>query len=260
MKKIISFLLATMMTVSFSAVAFASASATATGSNATVELNATGDTAKVDVMFTTTYSEAFALQAIDAELVYDKTKLTFNSCEIVGASILGYNTGYSNLNPTEFEGVAVSCCDDSWTGSDASKEYVLKCNFTVNDTTTAASYDVKLRAWKAVDVNTYDMVDCEDINLSDVKATIKVGAAAAPQSFNAKVAYGAKAQAAKGIKFNLTTDDATKNVKTVDYSVPFFAENADKSGIENIGNIAVGLTINGVPSGVTVTANSAELY
>lgn len=89
---------------------------------------------------------------------------------------------------------------------------------------------------------------------------LTIGAAAAPQSFNAKVPYGAKAQAAEGIKFNLTTNDTTKTVKTVDYSVPFFKTEDDKSKIENIGNIAVGLTINGVPSGVTVTANSAELY
>ena len=95
----------------------------------------------------------------------------------------------------------------------------------------------------------------------DIKVdSVLLGKAAEPQSFNAKVPYGAKAQAATGIKFNLTTDDVTKNVKTVDYKVPFFKTEDDKSKIENIGNIAVGLTINDVPSGVTVKANSAELY
>lgn len=97
-------------------------------------------------------------------------------------------------------------------------------------------------------------------SMTYVPATLTVGEDAAPQSFNAKVPYGAKAQAATGIKFNLTTDDVTKNVKTVDYKVPFFKTEDDKSKIENIGNIAVGLTINDVPSGVTVKANSAELY
>lgn len=254
MKKIISFLAAAMVMFSFSVVSHAEDNINVTISDAKVELNASDAT--VNVKYTFDFPEEVSLLGFQPEVTFDKTALTLNSYTLSGD---GVEWGVADSNLNKDYGAYLSFDDANLVGSVATNQYVMTLNFTVNDVKTAASYTVGLKElvgtnsdWGGITDN-YGWVVAKE-------GTITVAAASAPQSFNAKVAYGAKAQAAKGIKFNLTTDDATKNVKTVDYSVPFFAEDADKSGIENIGNIAVGLTINGVPSGVTVTANSAELY
>ena len=90
-----------------------------------------------------------------------------------------------------------------------------------------------------------------------VPATLKVGEkapATTDKAYYAEVTYGEKAKAATGIKFNLSTDDENAKSKTAEKDVPF------KAVVEAIEKIAVALNIEGIPNGVTVTVDSAELY
>lgn len=140
MKKIISFLAAAMVMLSFSVVSHAEDNINVTISDATVELNASDAT--VNVKYTFDFPEEVSLLGFQPEVTFDKTALTLNSYTLSGD---GVEWGVADSNLNKDYGAYLSFDDANLVGSAATKQYVMTLNFTVNDVKTAASYTVGLK-------------------------------------------------------------------------------------------------------------------
>lgn len=139
----------------------------------------------------------------------------------------------------------------------AAADYLIgKYIFTVKSDAVNGDYEFKLNDLIA-DCYTSEPGENAGTALTGNVLKVTVGEkapATTDKAYYAEVTYGEKAKAATGIKFNLSTDDTAAKSKTAEKDVPF------KAVVEAIEKIAVALNIEGIPNGVTVTVDSAELY
>lgn len=251
MKKIISLLAATMMMFSFAAVSHADGTLTVTGSNATVDQNATGDDAKATVTFTLNFPEEISLLALQPEIEYSKTDLTLDSFTLSGESdTLTWATTDSNLDADY--GAYISFDDNEYNGTAPADEYVVTLNFTVKDTSVIKSYDIKLR--ELVGTNT-DYMGLEevypDFSIDGVKSTISVEAPQAQTTkayFEATLTWGIKAKANTGVEFTFANANSTAKV-------PFGSVSFDDET-----EVKVGLEVTDVPADATLTLTDVDWY
>lgn len=250
MKKIISLLAATMMMFSFAAVSHADGTLTITGSNAKVDQNATGDDAKATVTFTLNFPEEISLLALQPIIEYSKTDLTLDSCALsCGEDTLDWSTTDSNFGADY--GAYISFDDTTYTGSAEAAKYVVTLNFTVKDTSTIGSYDIKLKELQGTDINYSELIDVCDYDVTGVKSTISVEAPQAQTTkayFEATLTWGIKAKANTGVEFIFDGADNTAKV-------PFGSVSFDDET-----EVKVGLEVTDVPADATLTLTDVDWY
>ena len=246
LKKFMSIIMAVVATSTFCTI-----SALA-GTDPEVKLTTAATTVKAGEEFTVDVSIANNPGIVSLYLNVDATNDNFTLVSVEDKKMSGV-AGILDSDYTKADYMLQWWYDDTFSTDNTSNGTVATLTYKVNEGVANGTYAINI----ACDADNTYCAAGDPVDFGSYALEVTVGEkapATTDKAYYAEVTYGEKAKAATGIKFNLSTDDENAKSKTAEKDVPF------KAVVEAIEKIAVALNIEGIPNGVTVTVDSAELY